>query len=86
MCRFSRDIWILKESIVKIIRSKKGEEGAISDDDKDIYLYALNCVLLNVAPIIIVIVIGIFTGNVVEGLVMIAPFIFIRKYSGGFHM
>ena len=71
---------------LELIVNWLSKEGAISDDDKDIYLYALNCVLLNIAPIIIVIVIGIFTGNVVEGLVMIAPFIFIRKYSGGFHM
>lgn len=71
---------------LELIVNWLSKEGAISDDDKDIYLYALNCVLLNVAPIIIVIVIGIFIGNVVEGLVMIAPFIFIRKYSGGFHM
>ena len=71
---------------LELIVNWLSKEGAISDDDKDIYLYALNCVLLNVAPIIIVIIIGIFIGNVVEGLVMIAPFIFIRKYSGGFHM
>ena len=71
---------------LELIVNWLSKEGAISDDDKDVYLYALNCMLLNIAPIIIVIVIGIFTGNVVEGLVMIAPFIFIRKYSGGFHM
>ncbi len=71
---------------LELIVNWLSKEGAISDDDKDVYLYALNCVLLNIAPIIIVIIIGIFTGNVVEGLIMIAPFIFIRKYSGGYHM
>lgn len=71
---------------LELIVNWLSKEGAICDDDKDIYLYALNCMLLNIAPVLIVIVIGIFTGNIVEGLVMIAPFIFIRKYSGGFHM
>ena len=71
---------------LELIVNWLSKEGAISDDDKDVYLYALNCMFLNIAPIIIVVIIGIFIGNVVEGLVMIAPFIFIRKYSGGFHM
>lgn len=71
---------------LELIVNWLSKEGAISDDDKDVYIYALNCMLLNIAPIIIVVIIGIFIGNVVEGLVMIAPFIFIRKYSGGFHM
>lgn len=71
---------------LELIVNWLSKEGAINDDDKDVYLYALNCMFLNIAPIIIVAIIGIFIGNVVEGLVMIAPFVFIRKYSGGFHM
>lgn len=42
--------------------------------------------MFGILAVIIVIVIGCLSGKLCEGLIMIAPFMLIRKFSGGYHL
>lgn len=63
-----------------LIRNK-----AIHENEYDLYVFASYNFLLTFAPIFIALLVGIIIGNVISGLEIIIPFIFIRKFSGGFH-
>lgn len=60
--------------------------GAISSSDVQLYEYAAYCLFFNLIPFALVSVIGGLMGMPAEGLLMIVPFILIRKFSGGFHL
>ena len=62
------------------------EKGAISADAKPLYEYAFFCFLITALPVITVSIIGLVAGMFWEGLMLIAPFVFIRKFSGGYHL
>lgn len=57
----------------------------IEKEDKDIYVYAICCLMMDIAPVIIVILFGIILDNVKQSIIFILPFVLIRKYSGGYH-
>lgn len=61
-------------------------EGAISDKDNDLFSYAVYSLLFGLLPIIIAIILGFAFGMLREGLLMILPFMLIRKFSGGYHL
>lgn len=54
-------------------------------EDEELYAYAVSCFLVNVSPLFFVLVIGTCLGLIVEGIVLIIPFIIIRTFSGGAH-
>ena len=58
---------------------------AIEEDDRELYEYAIYSMLITIAPLCLVVVIGILMGTLVEGVFLIIPFMCIRKYSGGYH-
>lgn len=60
--------------------------GAISENDRELYEYAAYSFLFSLLPLCLVVILGCITGMVVEGILMILPFILIRKFSGGFHL
>lgn len=60
--------------------------GAIVQEDSALYEYAAYSLIFNVVPMGLVAVIGGCIGMLSEGLLMIAPFIVLRKFSGGFHL
>ena len=60
--------------------------GAIPQEDATLYEYAAYSLMFNVIPICLIVVIGSFLGMLLEGVLMIAPFILLRKFSGGFHL
>ena len=60
--------------------------GAISDNDRELYEYAAYSFLFSLLPLCLVVILGCITGMVIEGLLMILPFMLIRKFSGGFHL
>lgn len=60
--------------------------GAISESDKELYEYAAYSFLFSLLPLCLVVILGCITGMVIEGLLMILPFMLIRKFSGGFHL
>lgn len=60
--------------------------GAISAEKVDLYEYAIYSFLFSSFPLLVVICLGAIFHMVLEGVVMIAPFMLIRKFSGGFHL
>lgn len=60
--------------------------GAISIEDRELYEYAAYSFLFEFIPFILVSAIGVILGMFIEGMLMILPFILIRKFSGGFHL
>ena len=59
--------------------------NAINEADKELYKYALYSFFLLVSPLILAGVIGFGLGSVKHGVALIFPFMFLRKFSGGYH-
>lgn len=57
----------------------------VSQGDRELYEYATYSFLLSLSPLIIIMIIGLMMGQVVASIWVILPFMFIRKFSGGFH-
>lgn len=62
------------------------KEGLISSDYHILFAYAAYSLLFGMMPILIISILGIVFGMLKEGLLMIFPFMAIRKFSGGFHL
>lgn len=62
------------------------QEGAISGKDNRLFSYAVYSLLFGLLPVFIVTLLGIVFGMLQEGLLMIIPFMLIRKFSGGYHL
>lgn len=62
------------------------QEGAISGENNGLFSYAVYSLLFGLLPIFIVVLLGFAFGMVREGLLMITPFMLIRKFSGGYHL
>ena len=62
------------------------KQGVVSCKDRSLFAYAAYCILFGFAPIFIILVLGTISGMVYEGLILITPFIAIRKFSGGYHL
>lgn len=75
-------IHIVSEGISKWLE----KEGLISRDSHTLFAYAAYSLLFGMIPILIISVLGIAFDMLREGLIMIFPFMVIRKFSGGFHM
>ena len=60
-------------------------QKAISSDEREVYAYAVHCLFSLIYPIAFAFVLGIIFGMVMEAIVMIIPFMIIRKFSGGYH-
>ena len=58
---------------------------AIDEADRELYEYAVHSLWLNIAPIFLVFLLGGVMGRIKEGILLIIPFLAIRKYAGGFH-
>ena len=57
----------------------------ISEDERELYQYAIFSIMSTIIPLIMVMIIGGILGLMKNGIVMIIPFLVIRKFSGGFH-
>lgn len=64
--------WLIKRETIKI-------------EDKELYEYAVYSLLLTVEPVVLILIIGGLLGKMIEGVAIIIPFMFIRKFSGGIH-
>lgn len=62
------------------------QEGVISGKDNGLFSYAVYSLLFGLLPIFIVVLLGLAFGMLREGLLMITPFMLIRKFSGGYHL
>lgn len=59
---------------------------AISAEDFALYSYAMYSVMFVSIPLFLSVVVGILMNMPLESLLFIAPFVLIRKFSGGFHL
>lgn len=61
------------------------KKEVLLEDDKDVYEYAIYSCILTFLPLIIILFIGLLMNRLLESLLIILPFMFIRKFSGGYH-
>ena len=59
--------------------------GAISQQDADVYEYGVYSFLFSCIPFGLVLVLSIPLDMAWEGVLLIIPFFFLRKFTGGFH-
>lgn len=61
-------------------------KGAIAEEDKHLYSYAAYSIIFGLLPLFLAISLGVLFQMVYEGLLLIIPYMLIRKFSGGFHL
>ena len=61
------------------------QRQVIEDSDRELYEYATISLLTTLFPFMLTIIIGLLMKRLVESMVIIIPFMLIRKFSGGFH-
>lgn len=61
------------------------QTGAISASDVELYEYGIYSFLFTMCPLGLVLIISIFLNMIAEGILLIIPFILVRKFCGGFH-
>lgn len=59
--------------------------GVVNKEDKELYVYASQSFIMSISPLFLAIFWGICMGGVKQGLVLIIPFMMLRKFSGGYH-
>lgn len=59
--------------------------GTINKEEKELYQYAVYSFILLILPLIVAAGIGVVLGSVSQGIMVALPFLFLRKYSGGYH-
>lgn len=64
--------WLLKKAVIE-------------EEELELYEYAVYSAILLISPLLMSLGIGIIFGEVQMGIVLILPFMFIRKFSGGYH-
>ena len=57
----------------------------VEETDKELYSYAVHSILLSLSPLALAIGFGICMGCVRQSVMIIMPFVIIRKFSGGYH-
>lgn len=57
----------------------------ITEDEKELYKYAVCSLILSVSPLFLAGMIGFCLGSVKNGVILIIPFMILRKTSGGYH-
>ena len=61
-------------------------QGAVTVKDKNLFSYAVYSFLFGMMPIFIIVILGLLLGMLPEGLLLITPFMLLRKFSGGYHL
>lgn len=59
--------------------------NAINEKEKELYKYALHSALLLIMPLLLAGSIGYCLGNIRNGIMLVVPFMLLRKFSGGYH-
>lgn len=58
---------------------------AVEEEDREIYAYAVYSICLSCSPLLLAIIVGVALGNIKQSILIIIPFVCIRKFSGGYH-
>lgn len=61
------------------------QQEAISSQEEELYVFAMESLMLLIAPLFLSIAIGTFYQKIVYRILIVLPFMLIRKYSGGYH-
>ena len=61
------------------------KHNAITEEDKELYEYAIFNLLITICPFFITLIIGFMMGVPAESIALLFPFMLIRKFSGGYH-
>ena len=61
------------------------KHGAISVNEKELYEYSIYSFLFTLTPMFLVLMVSTPLNMAVEGVLLITPFILLRKFAGGFH-
>ena len=56
------------------------DTGAISQNQEELFSFAIYTLLFNMAPLLLVVVIGSLFDLIKEGILMLIPFLLIRKF------
>lgn len=62
------------------------KEGVVSNERRNLYAYATYSMLFGLLPFLFAIIWGIVFSMLKEALLLILPFMLIRKFSGGYHL
>ena len=57
----------------------------VKETDKELYQYAVYSVFLSLSPLLLAAGVGACMGRIRESVMIIIPFVIIRKFSGGYH-
>lgn len=73
------------EKCTEIVSNWLIKNEVIEEADKDLYSYAVYSLFMSVSPLILAIALGLCVGNIARSIVIVIPFVFIRKFGGGYH-
>jgi len=62
------------------------EKRYLSDEDKELYTYALKITIQGVLNIVLIFLLGVFLGMIKESLLLFVVFFLLRKFLGGLHL
>ncbi len=75
----------IRKSMIKLLTNWLIKQEVISAQDAELYMYAMNHIIMAALPIIIVLILTCIWGKLINFLFIIIPFVSIRRYSGGYH-
>lgn len=61
------------------------KHDAVEENSRELYEYAVHCLILGMAPMLYAVIIGGIMGELLTSIILILPFMITRKFSGGFH-
>ena len=62
------------------------DSGVIKKEETELYDYAITSLMLLITPFVLTLLIGIVLGYPLEAIVMVIPFMTLRKFCGGLHL
>lgn len=70
---------------IEAIAEWMAKSEVIESSDIPLYSYAIESLLLSLSTVSLAILIGAICGNVIQGITLLVPFMFLRKFCGGYH-
>ena len=74
------------DNVLAAVVNWLSKEGVVAEEDRDLYRYAVYSLLFGLAPIAIAAIWGLIFDVFAESMLLILPFMLIRKFSGGYHL
>lgn len=73
------------EKCAEVIANWLIKNEVIDDENKELYSYAIYSFILSFSPLALAVCFGLCMGCVKQGILIVLPFMCIRKFSGGYH-